>query len=80
MVLIWNRRRRTSLGERVSTKTCVRGIPKKTHNGYVHVCATAPDIAPAASFRTALGFCSPSNVRYCLTYSYVMKFNPTCTR
>ena len=28
----------------------------KTYNGYVHVCATAPEMAPAASFRTALGF------------------------
>lgn len=52
----------------------------RTYNGYVHVCATAPEIAPANSFLTALGFCSPSGVRYVRTISYVMKLSPTCTR
>ena len=40
-----------------------------TYNGYVQVCATAPDMAPAASLRTAGGFLSPSGVRYFLTDS-----------
>jgi hypothetical protein len=40
-----------------------------TYKGYVHVCATAPEMAPAASFRTALGFLSPSGVRYFRTSS-----------
>jgi hypothetical protein len=44
----------------------------------VHVWATAPDTAPASSFLTALGFLSPSGVRYVRTHSYVMKLSPTC--
>jgi len=51
---------------------------KKTYKGYVQVCATAPEMAPANNFLTALGFCSPSGVRYLRTDSYTMKFNPTC--
>lgn len=48
-----------------------------TDNGYVQVWATAPETAPAASFRAAVGFVSPSAVKYFLTDSYVMKFSPT---
>lgn len=40
-----------------------------TYKGYVQVCATAPEIAPAASFLIAFGFLSPSGVRYFLTIS-----------
>lgn len=50
---------------------------KGLYKGYVHVWATAPEIAPAASFRVAGGFFSPSGVRYFRTDSYVMKFSPT---
>lgn len=47
------------------------------HNGYVHVWATAPEMAPAASFRRTGGFFSPSGVSHLRTDSYVMKFRPT---
>lgn len=89
IVLIWNRRRRTSLpAASISNHTLstfsaasLQGFTKKkkrnTHNGYVHVCATAPEMAPAASLRIALGFLSPSGVRYWRTYSYTMKLRPT---
>lgn len=40
-----------------------------TYNGYVQVCATAPEMAPANSFRKELGFLSPSGVRHLLTDS-----------
>lgn len=39
------------------------------YNGYVHVWATAPDMAPAASLRTADGFLSPSSVSHLRTDS-----------
>lgn len=42
---------------------------KGSHSGYVHVCATAPETAPAANLRTADGFFSPSGVKYFLTDS-----------
>lgn len=48
-----------------------------TYNGYVHVWATAPEMAPASSFLTASGFFSPSGVRTFRKCSYVMKFKPT---
>lgn len=47
------------------------------YKGYVHVCATAPEIAPASSFLNASGFFSPSGVSTFRTCSYVMKFRPT---
>ena len=47
------------------------------YKGYVQVCATAPEIAPAASLLTAEGFLSPSGVKYFLTDSYVIKLSPT---
>jgi hypothetical protein len=60
MVLTWNRRRRTSLFG------CLVGGPHKvastTYKGYVHVCAIAPAVAPAANLPTALGSLSPSGV------------------
>lgn len=40
-----------------------------THKGYVQVCATAPDIAPAPSLPKAVGFSLPSGVKYCRTLS-----------
>jgi hypothetical protein len=33
------------------------------YKGYVHVWATAPEIAPAANFLVALGFFSPAGVK-----------------
>lgn len=48
-----------------------------THKGYVHVCATAPEMAPASNFLVALGLASPSGVRYVRTNSYVIKLRPT---
>jgi hypothetical protein len=51
----------------------------RSYNGYVHVWATAPEMAPASSLRIALGFLSPSGVRYLRTDSYVMKLRPTWT-
>ena len=46
-----------------------RGRHRKAYKGYVHVCATAPEMAPEASFRTALGLSCPSGVRYLRTAS-----------
>ena len=55
-----------------------RGIEEEsTHNGYVQVCATAPEIAPAPNLPTTDGFFSPAGVKYVLTDSYTMKFKPT---
>ncbi len=79
MLLIWNLRRRTSLSFisiLVRARICFGG----SHKGYVQVWATAPDIAPALSLRTFVGFLSPSGVSHFLTDSYVMKFRPTLTR
>lgn len=45
----------------------IRG--KDAYNGYVHVCATAPETAPAQSFRTLDGFFSPSGVSHFRTDS-----------
>lgn len=44
----------------------------------MNVWATAPEMAPASNLRNALGFFSPSFVRYFRTDSYTMKFKPTC--
>lgn len=49
----------------------------EAYNGYVHVCATAPDTAPASSLRRGPGVASPSGVKYLRTDSYVMKLRPT---
>jgi hypothetical protein len=72
MVLIWKRRRRTSLVQRLVFtlyKTQIEETENETYKGYVHVWATAPEIAPASSFRHGLGFFSPSGVKYVRTDS-----------
>lgn len=69
MVLIWNRRRSTSLPRVSGGVAHVARTVRLAYKGYVHVCATAPEMAPAASFRAALGCLSPSGVRYFRTDS-----------
>lgn len=61
----------------IAVRKALRSSHAITHKGYVQVCATAPEMAPASSFRVALGFCSPSGVKYFRTDSYTMKLRPT---
>lgn len=64
-------------GFRVSSRVVRQTHCYCTYKGYVQVWATAPETAPASSLRHALGFLSPSGVRYLRTCSYTMKFRPT---
>lgn len=79
-MLIWKRRRSTSLTSgQFDTQEGDWQDRQCSYKGYVHVWATAPEIAPASNLRIELGVFSPSGVRNDRTDSYVIKFKPTCS-